>query len=575
MNRSRLRAAALVLATAVLTPLALTLTSAPAAAAEPGYGFDVSWPQCPRGSGNIPGRQGLGLPMPPPESEFMIIGLTNGPAFTPNPCLASQVAYARDRGQWTAGYAVTSFPNQQQLDQHGGSGTRLQRLNNVGAAQARYNVANLRAAGLRTPMIWVDIEPVSSAPWPSNQTENNALIDGVLRGYAEAGLRTGWYSYKSAWDAITGGRRSTLPTWVPAGKADRQAALRKCAEPSFSGGPVIFGQWTDEVYDFNVTCPGRSSTAHLSPPDASHDPIGSVDGVQLAPGGVRVRGWTLDPDTSDSIDVHLYAGNQSSARRADVARPDVGAAFGKGEAHGLDAVVPSPAGRQSVCAFGINSGPGYDNTRVGCQSVQVPAGPFGSFDTVTRVPGGLRVGGWAIDPATAGPIRVHGYVGGAGTAATADRDRPDVGRVFPNFGAGHGLDAVLAAPGSGSQRVCLFGIGGSNPSLGCKDVVVSHTPFGSLDAVAAADGGVRVQGWAIHPDTVDPVQVQLVADGVQVSSVAAAASRPDVGAAFPPYGSARGFDGTVAVPQATRTVCARAVVPSGAPAVTLGCRTLG
>ncbi len=119
--------------------------------------------------------------MPPPESQFMIIGLTNGPAFTPNPCLTSQVAYARDRGQWTAGYAVSSFPTDSQLAQYGGGGTRQQQLYATGVAQARFNVANLRAAGLRTTVLWVDIEPVSSAPWSANAGENNAVIDGVLR----------------------------------------------------------------------------------------------------------------------------------------------------------------------------------------------------------------------------------------------------------------------------------------------------------------------------------------------------------------------------------------------------------
>ena len=55
-------------------------------------GRDVSWPNCPRGMG-IPSRPSQGKPMPPPSARFVVIGLTNGPAFHPNPCLETQVDY--------------------------------------------------------------------------------------------------------------------------------------------------------------------------------------------------------------------------------------------------------------------------------------------------------------------------------------------------------------------------------------------------------------------------------------------------------------------------------------------------
>jgi hypothetical protein len=50
----------------------------------PVTGGDVSWPQCPKGMG-IPQKRSLGLPMPVPSAKFVILGLTNGPGFTPNP----------------------------------------------------------------------------------------------------------------------------------------------------------------------------------------------------------------------------------------------------------------------------------------------------------------------------------------------------------------------------------------------------------------------------------------------------------------------------------------------------------
>ena len=76
---------------------------------EPVLGGDVSWPQCPRAWAS---RRGAARPADAPRlAEFVIIGLTNGPGFTPNPCLADQVAWVRERGLMAAAYAVTSYPD--------------------------------------------------------------------------------------------------------------------------------------------------------------------------------------------------------------------------------------------------------------------------------------------------------------------------------------------------------------------------------------------------------------------------------------------------------------------------------
>src|SRR5918994_3028712 len=77
---------------------------------QPVLGADVSWPQCPKGMG-IPEKRSKGLPMPIDEAEFVIMGLTNGPGFTPNPCLAEQVAWVQERELMAAAYAVSSYPD--------------------------------------------------------------------------------------------------------------------------------------------------------------------------------------------------------------------------------------------------------------------------------------------------------------------------------------------------------------------------------------------------------------------------------------------------------------------------------
>ena len=61
--------------------------------------------ELPEGLG-IPSRRTQGKPMPPASARFVVVGLTNGPAFHPNPCLEEQVAFARLQHLWTAAYAV-------------------------------------------------------------------------------------------------------------------------------------------------------------------------------------------------------------------------------------------------------------------------------------------------------------------------------------------------------------------------------------------------------------------------------------------------------------------------------------
>ncbi len=240
--------------------LALLPSSASASTLPPSgstaYGADISWPNCPKGMG-IPERRTEGQPMPTAKAQFVITGLTNGPGFTPNPCLASQVAWVKERHLWAGAYAITTYPTLDQLKRYGGRGSGPQRLFRTGAAQANVNVRNMRSAGLRPPMVWVDIEPVKSAPWSGNQPFNNAVIDGVLAAYRGAGLKVGFYSYAYGWRQITGGRRMTsVPTWVPSGNDQRSSALARCTQPSFSGGRVLLGQWTEANRDHNVTCAG-------------------------------------------------------------------------------------------------------------------------------------------------------------------------------------------------------------------------------------------------------------------------------------------------------------------------------
>src|SRR5919107_1332393 len=226
-------------------------------------GRDVSWPNCPLGMG-IPARRSQGKPMPPPSASFVVIGLTNGPAFHPNPCLADQVEYARRNRMWAAAYAVATFPTPAQLRRYGDAGPRdpartRNRLWNTGWAQARQNLTAMREAGLASPMVWVDVEPVSApAPWSARPADNRAVVEGAVEGYRRAGLRVGFYSTPGMWRDIVGTVEYGLPEWRTAGLSTRRAALAACRPArQFQGGPPVLTQWYTDREDFDVFCPGR------------------------------------------------------------------------------------------------------------------------------------------------------------------------------------------------------------------------------------------------------------------------------------------------------------------------------
>lgn len=225
-------------------------------------GSDISWPQCPEGMG-IPERRTLGLPMPEESSEFVIIGLTNGPAFTPNPCLVDQVAWARENRQLVAAYAVVSFPQRDQLRRFGDEGpfdgsSRLGRLRNAGYQAGLYSVQVMERAGLPSPIMWVDVEPVSDFEWSEDRVANAAVVEGSVRAYRDHGLRIGFYSTPHLWSQIVGDYATGAPEWRAAGESPMSEALERCGEDwSIQGGEAVMGQWLADSRDHNITCPGQ------------------------------------------------------------------------------------------------------------------------------------------------------------------------------------------------------------------------------------------------------------------------------------------------------------------------------
>jgi hypothetical protein len=121
------------------------------------------------------------------------------------------------------------------------------------------------------------------------------------------------------------------------------------------------------------------------PPGTSHSPSGSLDAVTIVRANgdfseltVRVQGWASDWDTRAPIQIVVArtSGDGDSVtwlggQVADVPRPDVDAAFGRGAGFGFDLEVPVVVDEQLVCVGALNVARGT-NTLIGCARAAAP-----------------------------------------------------------------------------------------------------------------------------------------------------------------------------------------------------------
>ncbi|WP_146066102.1 hypothetical protein [Cryobacterium sp. Y82] len=315
-------------------------------------------------------------------------------------------------------------------------------------------------------------------------------------------------------------------------------------------------------------------------PNREGNPMASLDVLSSVPGGIRLAGWAFDPDTRESIQLHVYVNGVGQAIVASNTREDIGAIWPSvGSAHGFDAVVPvAGPGAQQVCVYGINIGPGA-NVQFTCQTLPGMTGsPSGVLDSVTASVGTITATGWTFDPDTAASIPVHLYVDNSGGAYVADDARSDLAQIYPAYGANHAYSRTIPAAG-GIHTVCAYGIDiaglGSNRQLGCKTVTVpSGSPYGTLDAVYVNPGTITATGWVFDPDSTQSSPVHVYA-GANGTSGVADQLRPDVGALYPGYGNNHGYSVTMPATPGVQTVCSYGIDIAGAGSNrSLGCRTV-
>ncbi|MDQ1694884.1 MAG: hypothetical protein QOJ03_237 [Frankiaceae bacterium] len=235
--------------------VAATAVTASGASTTWTHGYDVSWPQC-------HGAAAHHLPTGSPR--FVILGLTHGAGHTANPCLSSQLAWARQRGSAVGAYLVPSYPTarQRQAAATGAYGTCTTlrcRLHNDGAAQAADAVGVMTRVGLPVPMVWVDVEFRSNPAWSGKHARNRSVLEGVLRGLNDAGIRYGVYTTSYMWAHIAGSWRLDVPNWLPSGNGSSATAKSRCRTTG-TGGRTWLAQYTRE-WDENLTCPVMDAAA--------------------------------------------------------------------------------------------------------------------------------------------------------------------------------------------------------------------------------------------------------------------------------------------------------------------------
>ena len=313
------------------------------------------------------------------------------------------------------------------------------------------------------------------------------------------------------------------------------------------------------------------------------DPFGYVDSVSAYAGTLNVKGWVVDPDTAAPV-----------VARVTVDGREVGRQTAQGEVPGLPAVYPGwgtrhafdvtatgiSGGSHRVCVQGVNVGAG-STVDVACQTVVMGSGAPSLFlDEVSiKSPGNLLVRGWAIDPDTVDPVRIHVYVDGAlSTKITADVAKASLATAFPGFGPGHAFSVPVAGLSGGSHSVCVYAInvGPGGNAVRCADVAgPTGSPGLLLDqAQGTALDQITVRGWAIDPDVVDPVRVHLYLDGRLVTKVTADAAKASLATAFPGYGEKHAFSATLTgVGPGAHSLCTYAINVGGG-GNTVDCRTV-
>jgi hypothetical protein len=319
-------AAALSLATAALTG---GVASAAARSSVPSWhtpiydGQDLGWPDCSKKVG------GLGMPLPPPTwYRLMIVEVNAKFVMDENPCLTTELAFAKAHANLVGNYHLPDYPTTAELAQSGywpkrcAAADLLCHTYNSGFQQGTWAVNLLRSKGTHPRFLWVDVEHRVEQDWSKNIPANVSLIQGEIAGIRSLGVQPGLYSYTYGWREITGDWQAGLPQWVTIGRSTSVAArVARCSRAGFTTGPVVMVQSTTGAFDMDTVCPGfsRSVTALFAPNVALPNPLAPYKAAVVGPGStgpaVQAVQWATWLPTTGHFDARTKAAVVAVQRR--------------------------------------------------------------------------------------------------------------------------------------------------------------------------------------------------------------------------------------------------------------------
>ncbi len=232
--------------------------AAPAVVSPSAIGADISWPQC---GASYPANPGFGL-----------VGVTAGLAFSANPCLASELAWAGGTNaqlvvntgnpgpalstHWPTGQTVpmscdAASPDTAACAYDYGYNAAADAYGAAVAAWAAQGLAGSPAGGAW----WLDVETANS--WQSDVALNVADLQGEADYLASVAkvASVGFYSSPAQWAQITGGTNAfaASPSWVAGASSLRDASFA-CSAPGFTGGSVALAQYPSGGFDADLRC---------------------------------------------------------------------------------------------------------------------------------------------------------------------------------------------------------------------------------------------------------------------------------------------------------------------------------
>lgn len=254
------------------------------------------------------------------------------------------------------------------------------------------------------------------------------------------------------------------------------------------------------------------------------DPFGVISSVAQQPGQLTATGWAIDPDVATSARPVTVRVDGKAVAHGTANLPVAGLAAqhpGAGANHGYSVSFPVTEGSHTICVKATNAGLGASRI-IQCTTRAVSFSPVGAITKITQKPGGFTITGYATDPDTT-----------ATTTVTITADGKSVGTTPANLAGGtkpgHAFSAKYMMPGTnippGTHTICAIGTNlgsyGKNRTVQCQSPRFNWNPTAGVDKVTQASPGATITGWAIDPDTSDPISARILADGKKMTVVLA------------------------------------------------------